>query len=155
MDRADVTWDETVVPYAELNDSPHPMLGGSGYYCLVAAELDADADLYKGLELLYVGGSGEQTLREAAGDARKEHQLALAAAKDANKQVVVMLGEISDTSLGRKTKEFLNDVGLCLALRNEPKVSQVPEEFVETRHLSVVNRGDFAPLKWRSLMTPA
>ncbi|MCB9738202.1 MAG: hypothetical protein H6747_02970 [Deltaproteobacteria bacterium] len=155
MDRADMTWDETVVPYAQLSDFPHPMLASPGYYCLVAAELDADADLYKGLELLFVAGSGESNLRQAASASTEAHDRALAAAEAAGKQVVVMLGEITDTSLGRKTKEFLHDVELCLALRNAPKVSQVPADFVESRHLSVVNRGDFAPLKWRSLMTPA
>ncbi|MEY3012167.1 MAG: hypothetical protein RIT45_902 [Pseudomonadota bacterium] len=155
MDRAYLNWDETVVPYGEIAEARHPMLGQSGYYCLVGAQLDVEADLYKGLELLFVGSAQDTSLRKTLAEDRPEHAEALAQATAAGKTVVVMLGELTETNLGRKTKEFLTDVEMCLALRNAPKVSQVPEDFVESRHLSVVNRGDFAPLNWRSLMRPA
>jgi hypothetical protein len=155
MDRAILTWDVDVVPAADLATSVHPLLERNGYYCLVAAHLDEEADLWGDLELLFVGGAAEQTLRTAASEQRREHAEAMALADRAGKSVVVMLGELSDSTLGRKTRRFLDDIEQCLALRNGPAVSQIPSDFVEARHLSVVNRGDFAPLKWRSLMTPA
>ena len=152
MDRAIVTWDADVVRFDEVSESKHPMLGEPGYYALVAAKLDADADLWKDLELLYVGGAHEGPLRAALVDNRSEHERAVAAAADKGKVAVAMLGELTDATLQRRTKRFLEDVEHCLVLRNAPAVSQLGDDFKETRHLSVVNRGDFAPLNWRSLM---
>lgn len=155
MDRAIVTWDPDVVPVSEVATSKHPVLGETGYYALVAAHLDAEADLWKDLELLYIGGAHEGPLRGALVAEVPEHADAAARAAAKGKVAVAMLGTLTDASLQRRTKPFLKDIEHCLVLRNDPEISQLPADFQETRHLSVVNRGDFAPLNWRSLMRPS
>lgn len=155
MDRAFVTWDADVVPFAEVSSSAHPALQDSGYYALVAARLDEEADLWTDLELLFVAGAHDGNLRSAITAERSEHTKALELAAAKGKTTVAMLGELTDATLLRRTKRFLEDVEHCLALRNAPAISQLAADFVEGRHLSVVNRGDFAPLNWRSLMRPA
>lgn len=155
MDRAIVTWDADVVPLQEVSASKHPVLAESGYYALVAANLDEEADLWKDLELLYVGGAHDGSLRSAIAAEVPAHAEAQSRAASQGKVTVAMLGTLTDATLQRRTKRFLEDVEHCLVLRNGPAISQLPPEFSETRHLSVVNRGDFAPLNWRSLMRPS
>ncbi len=155
MDRAIVTWDPDVVPLNEVGKSKHPVLGESGFYAIVAASLDAESDLWKELELLYVGGAHEGSLRAAIAAEVPAHAEAQARAERDGKVAVAMLGTLTDATLQRRTKRFLEDVEHCLVLRNGPAISQLAADFQETRHLSVVNRGDFAPLNWRSLMRPS
>lgn len=151
MDRAFVTWDPDVVRMDEVGKSPHPVLSKTGYYCLLAAKLDEAADHWADLDLLFVGGAHDSTMRAALLMPRDEHGKARDLAAAAGKELVVMIGQVTETTLARVTRPFLDDVEACLALRNGAKVVQFPPDYQQRRHLSVVNRGDFAPLAWRSL----
>jgi hypothetical protein len=150
MERAYIRWDPDVVPFHEIKISRHPLLDQRGFYCLVAAKLDAERDVWRELEALFLARYGEGTLRSG----RKEHEQALALAKAAGKTLVAMLGKLDGVEGGKPVRELLDDVEACLVQRNSLKISQIPASFVERRRLSVVNRGDFAPLNWRSLTSP-
>ena len=131
MDRAILTWDTDVVPVNEVATSKHPVLGESGYYALVAATLDEDADLWKDLELLYLGGAHDGSLRGAISADVPAHAEAQARAASQGKVTVAMLGTLTDATLQRRTKRFLEDIEHCLVLRNGPAISQLAPDFKE------------------------
>ncbi len=151
MDRAFVTWDQDVVRIDEVGKVKHPLLSKTGYYCLLAGKLDEAADLWSDLDLLFVGGAHDSTLRAALIQPRDEHTKARDLAVADGKELVVMLGVVTETTQGRVTRPLLDDIEACLAIRNGAKVLQFQPDYQQRRHLSVVNRGDFAPLAWRSL----
>lgn len=151
MDRAFITWDEDVFRLHEAELSRHPLLAGKGAYAVLAATLDEPADLWRGLRLLHIGLSRQHNLREAivacpAADA-------IAAGLRTGEQAVVMLGDM-ESNLGRMTTGFLDDVERCLAFRHKAACMAPVKGRYEGRKISVINRGDFAPLKPKCLLRP-
>lgn len=151
MDRAFINWDEDVVRLRETEISRHPLLSGKGAYAVLAATLDEPADLWRGLRLLYVGLSRQLSLREAVLGCAAIDEItnALREGEDA----VVMVGEL-ESNLGRMTTGFLDDVERCLSFRHRAVCMKRPTGTHEGRKISVVNRGDFAPLKPKCLLRP-
>ncbi|MCO4763379.1 MAG: hypothetical protein KC502_17815 [Myxococcales bacterium] len=155
MDKARLNWSEFAIPLSEVSGSSHPMLKAKkGFYALVSADLDAEADLWRNISLLHIGHTSGQTLRARIDQAAPGHERSVELA-GADRSVLVMLGELESSSLGRDTRDFMRDVELCLIRSNMPAAHPDPESAIPEREISVVNgerRGtSYRPLKWRSL----
>lgn len=153
MARAFITWDEDVVRLDEVDGSRHPHLSGKGFYAVLAATLDEEADLWRGLRLLLIGQSGQNTLRGALTDEGQDFGPVEAALRE-GEEAIVMLGTIEST-LGRMTAGFLDDVITCLVFRHRAVCNERLKGPYTGRKISVVNRGDFQPLKPKCLLRPS
>ena len=151
MDRAFINWDEDVFRLSEAGLSRHPLLAGKGAYAVLAATLDEPADLWRGLRLLYIGLSRQDGLREAVMACPAAE--AIAGALRGGEEAIVMVGAM-ESNLGRMTTGFLDDVERCLTFRHRAACMARPVGAHEGRKISVVNRGDFAPLKPKCLLRP-
>ena len=156
MDRAKLSWSEYAIPLDGIETSNHPLLKEKkGFYALIGAKLDEEADVWRDISLLHIGHTSGQSLLARVTQDQPAHDRAreIAAANDAT--VLVMLAEIESTTLGRVTRDFLQDVELCLVRSNDPAAHPNPEAAIPAREISVLNgerKGtDYRPLKWRSL----
>ncbi len=157
MDRAKLSWSDYTVRLSEVAKSSHPMLRNKkGFYALLSAKLDAEADLWRDIGLLHIGHTSGQSLRARITQSQPAHDRAaeLVAATE-GAEIIVLLGEVASTSLGRDTKDFLQDIESCLVKSNRPAAHPDPDAAAANRDISVVNgerKGtDYRPLKWRSL----
>lgn len=127
----------------------HPLLQKQGFYALLGARLDATSDLWRELKLLHIGYALNSTLRVELLRPDADVDGALAAV-DEGCEVVVMLAEIVESSLKRKTTEFMNDITTCLRQRNLPAWVPASDDGAVRTDTRVTNAGDYSPLKARS-----
>ena len=149
MDRAIITWDEEVVRAADVAEDKHPVLRSRGYFALLAARLDPEADLWRELEVLDMGYAFYDSLREGLLDDSRDFSASQRYAAENGKELIVMLGVLTDCSLGRITERFYGEVNDCLISRNQPLCNANREKPYEGRQLSIVNRGDYKPMQHR------
>jgi hypothetical protein len=149
MDRAIITWDEEVVRAADVADDKHPLLRTRGFFALLAARLDEEADLWCDLEVVDMGYAFYDSLREGLLDDRRDFSASQTYAAERGKELIVMLGVLTDCSLGRITELFYGEVNACLISRNRPLCNSDRDKPYEGRQLSIVNRGDYKPMQHR------
>ena len=155
MNRAIITWDPDVVRLDDASLSKHPALSSTGYYAVLSARLDTLADVWHDLELAYIGESFTERLRRSMPTAGAVRDRLVAHLDErTGKQLVVMLGLQTSTSLKRVTRGFTSDVLRCLVTRHEPPCNGSYEGPYTGRKISVINRGDFRPLKPKCLLRP-
>ncbi len=155
MDRAKLSWSEYAIPLSDIETSTHPLLKiKKGFYALLSATLDEEADVWRDIALLHIGHTSGQPLRSRIVQPQPAHERAAELAP-AGSQVLVMLGEMESSSLGRDTRDFMQDIESCLIRSNNPAAHPDPESAIPGREISVLNgerQGtDYRPLKWRSL----
>ncbi len=149
MDRATITWDDEVLRLVDLATSEHPLLGERGYFALVSARLDEAADVWRDLELLYIGQAFHESLRERIAALGDDHAVVEAAAAErSGAEVIAMIGVMTDSSLGRITQGFWVDVESCLVARNRPRCNAAVEAYTG-RKISLLNDGAREPLQAR------
>ena len=129
------------------------MLSKNGWYAVLAANLDADADLWHDLELLHISDSFEARLRDSIGKPRPELE-AIRRAVRPGKEAIVMLGTATNRSRKRRDAEYLQGVLRALVVRNRPKVASRYDDEYKGETVSVVLEGDYKPLKVKVLLRP-
>ena len=152
MNKVHLDWDQDVIRLSEVPLSRHPLLKEKGVFALVSARLDESADLWRDLSLLHIAVAHTESLRMAVTKPQAiQSEVAAKVATHEGHEVIVMFALFKESTLKRKTREFIADVEACLRGRNE--VACVPEgaSFEVKSDLSVVNYGNYAPLNWRSL----
>lgn len=155
MDRAIIEWDPDVVPFDQITKSRHSLLRRNGYYAILAAQLDEDADVWHSLELLYIGASFDERIGREVQRERPAYQRVQNRMRDrSEKQLVVMMGEQTGATLKRVTRGFTDDVLECLVVRHRPECNERRTQPYDGRKISVINRGDFVPLKPKCLLRP-
>ena len=155
MDRAIITWDQDVVRFGEVSTSKHPLLRGHGYFAVLSARLDEPNDVWHDLELLFIGEAFGERLGRAIPQPRPAYQrLQNRLASRPGKELVVMLGEQTGTTLKRVTRGFTDDVVRCLVVRHEALCNDSYSGPYDGRKISVINRGAFRPLKPKCLLRP-
>ena len=155
MDRAIITWDPDVVRFREVGKSRHPVLRSTGYFAILAARLDEAADVWHDLELLFIGDAFTERLAKQVVAQRPAYDRISGRMKSRpGKELIVMLGEQTGTTLKRVTRGFTDDVLRCLVVRHEPPCNESYTGPYDGRKISVINRGDFRPLKPKCLLRP-
>jgi len=155
MDRAKLSWSEYAIELTDVETSAHPLLKNKkGFYALLSATLDAEADVWRDIRLLHLGHTSGQPLRARIQQPQPSHDRARELTPDGS-QILVMLGEMESSSLGRDTRDFMQDIENCLIRSNAPAAHPDPDSAIPAREISVLNgerKGtDYRPLKWRSL----
>lgn len=155
MDRAIITWDPDVIRFSAVAKSRHPALRSSGYFAILAARLDEAADVWHDLELLFIGEAFGDRLVAQITKPRPAYERINGRMKSRpGKELIVMLGEQTGTTLKRVTRGFTDDVLRCLVVRHEPPCNEGFNAPYDGRKISVINRGDFRPLKPKCLLRP-
>jgi hypothetical protein len=159
VNRSIITWDADVIRLNTVAKSRHPLLRETGYFAVLAARLDASADLWHDLELLYIGASFERNMRRGIAAACEDDGVIVSAGAASRvaaegRELVVMLGEQTETTLKRVPRGFNIDVAHCLVYRHRPTLNPPPAGPYAGRKISVINRGDYAPLMPKCLLRP-
>jgi len=155
VDRSYITWDPDVIRFKDVARSRHPLLRGKGFYAILSATLDDEHDVWHDLELMFIGKAFDQSLRARIPQPRAAYDRMQAAMTDQpGRELIVMLGEQTESTLKRVTRGFTEDVERCLVVRHRPPINRPPSGAYRGRKISVVNRGDFAPLKPKCLLRP-
>ena len=150
MNKIHLDWDQDAIRLSEVPLSRHPLLEKKGVYALVSARLDEDADLWRGFSLLHVAAAHTDSLRNAIMKPQAVYEAAAAKVPEGS-QIIVMLASFGESTLKRKTREFIADMEACLRSRNT--IACVPDgaPLDVKSDISVGNHGNYTPLKWRSL----
>ena len=147
VDWAIVEWSDEAVPIHRLNDLDEEE--HDDFYAILAGVPDRRG--WSNLRTMYIGSAYRQLVSKRI---RQDHSAyaALTRQQDlkAGEQFVVMTGWVADASLERVTEPFVLDVEGVLIYRNRPRWNTRNRDSYSGRHLVVVNRGDFDPLKERS-----
>jgi len=151
--RAFIHWDANCVRLDDVQQSRHPVLSKNGWYAVLAATLDADADLWHDLEVLHISDAFEAKLRDSIGKPRPELE-AIRRAVPAGKEAIVMLGTATNRSRKKRDASYLQAVLRALVVRNRPRVQSRYDDQYRGETVSVVLEGDYKPLKVKVLLRP-
>lgn len=131
----------------------HPALAKNGWYAVLAARLDVEADVWHDFELLYVGDAFETPLRQSIGGEGAD-LVAIRQAVPAGKEAIVMLGTATNRSRKKRDTRYLQGVLRALVVRNRPRLAPSYAEPYDGETVSVVLEGDHKPLKVKVLLRP-
>jgi len=152
MNKVHLDWDQDAIRLPEVRLSRHPLLEKKGVYALVSARLDEQADLWRDFSLLHIAVAHADSLRNTICSPLPVHDAAATAvAAQTGHEIIVMMASFKESTLKRKTREFIADVEACLRGRNEIVCLPEGASLEVKADLSVVNHGNYAPLNWRSL----
>jgi len=151
--RAFILWDADCLRLSASAESRHPLLERQGWFAVLAATLDEDADLWHGLRLLHIGDAFERPLGETlVADSALTGRLQ--AALEAGEEAIVMLGTPTNRSRKRRDPAYLRGVLHALTLRNKPAVGVPLVAPYTGKAVRVVCEGAREPLKSAVILRP-
>ncbi|UTC44434.1 hypothetical protein [Treponema sp. OMZ 857] len=152
MDKVTINWNENCVLYEMISNSDHKYLDEHGFYAILTGIYDKVENTYKSIKLHYIGKAYEQTIRErvlqkhTAYDCIKKYLK-----EDPRRNVLVMTGKIVKYSVGKITKQLVDDTEACLIYTNQPLCNTMSKNSYEGRDIEIINTGDYLPLKEKSV----
>lgn len=131
--------------------------GSAEFYAVFSAKKAGRNQWDKPYRLLYVGKAYKQSVVSRLTQNHQAYGALLGhlEAQKADRQTLVMLGELLVWSPERVTGEFIGDVEQALIFCNQPKLNVQHKKTYTGRPLVVVNGGDYAPLKRYAKSTEA
>ncbi len=154
--RAFINWHTEAVLLRAVSTDRHPYLSHNGWFVILSATVPEDTHIApeESLEIVYIGDAFAVSLREKLsrpGSLRTR----IEAATPRGKRLIVLLGRATNRSRKRRTTDYLDGVLRALRKRHKPLVTDARSNGpYRGKTVSVVNEGDFFPLKPKVLLRP-
>ena len=148
MDTVIVDWANFVCRINNVQASSITYLDQPGFYVFLAGTINPETGNYKDLDLLYIGKTYEQTLRERIpqGHAEADTQMDAYFADHADSDRIVKCGILTDFPGERVSEGLFKDIECCLINRNQPLCNTVCKDNYKGRDIRVNNSGSYYPL---------
>lgn len=154
LDTIQINWEKNVTKFANIANSKKPKFDKKGFYAILSGVLEKDEkgnNQYGKIKLLYIGQAFDQILRKripqkhdayaCVNNYKKKHP---------NVEILVMLGTIEKSTVGKLTQQLFNDIECCLIFSNNPLCNETCQDCYSGRDLKIVNTGHPYPLEKES-----
>ena len=152
MDKVTINWSEGCIRYEQLSNSNHEYLDEYGFYAILTGVYDKEENTNKSIKLQYIGKAYEQKIRKRVMQEHTAYECIKKHLKEnPGRNVLVMTGKIVKSSLGKITRQLVDDTEACLIYTNQPSCNAMFKNSYEGRAIEIINTGDYSPLKEKSV----
>ena len=153
MDSVTIDWAQGCTRFDRVNNSQKEYFDKKGFYVVLTGKYNKDSNKFENIRLQYIGLAYDQSIRERV---QQEHSAYSKIQNYLNEHSeytpLVMVGIIKNSTLGRITKDFFEDIEACLINDNKPLCNTQSIESYNGRDIKVTNTGDYSPLNQVSII---
>jgi|GEM_PF-1717749 len=148
MDIVTINWAKGAIDYETLKTSKQSYLKKTGFYAMLMGIYNPALGKYENTKLLYIGQAYKQTLGERILQPHNGYDcINNYIRKTPNAKLLTMVGVLAKTNISKVTQELFDDIECCLIYHNQPKCNEICKKSYSGRQLTIINTGDFSPLK--------
>ena len=145
-EKVTIDWDNKLIKLLNIAYSSNPYLSKNGFYCILSGTYNNENKI-EGIELLYIGQTYEQTLKERILQDHVSYSKIETYLKiNKNHKAFVRLGIIKDASATKITQALFDDIENCLIINNNPLCNQLSKETYSGRPIVITNIGRHYPV---------
>lgn len=148
MNTIEIDWRSNVTRLDQIGAAQDSAFDNRGFYCILGGRWDPNISKWTNIELLYIGQTYGQTLRQRLSQPHPAYQcIANWLTPRSGFAALVMIGFIARHSTQTLTQSIVDDAECCLIFHNQAPCNVNCKGSYQGRDILVTNTGDFSPLK--------